>query len=270
MERKKQRTRQRRKKNINKRTIKKRQYYRQTRHRQNSYKSCVESMNVINEPYPESNCELVILAKHTPLTNDQINLLKKGLSFIPKPKKIDLRDLHRDKREFMTKTRMQFLMQHKNKQNKSNRDPFRTKKDKPKFNEQLTVHKTIDTALWNIRQELLDQETKYIQTKSDNLTKNERIALKQLMENPLLIINKADKGNTVVIEDRSDYIQNATKHLNDPQTYKPLENDLTNNLKTVIQEKLSLMKQNGFLTEHWYQYCLPPKLHRTSRLYFLP
>ena len=56
------------------------------------------------------------------------------------------------------------------------------------------------------------------------------------MDNPLLIINKADKGNTVVVEDRCDYIQNATKHLNDIQTYKPLENDLTHNLKTVIQE----------------------------------
>ena len=56
----------------------------------------------------------------------------------------------------------------------------------------------IHTALWSIWQELLDQETKYIQTRSDNLTKKERIALKQLMDNPLLVINKADKGNTVV------------------------------------------------------------------------
>ena len=56
----------------------------------------------------------------------------------------------------------------------------------------------IHTALCSIWQELLDKETKYTQARSDNLTKNERIALKQLMDNPLLVINKADKGNTVI------------------------------------------------------------------------
>ena len=270
LERKRKRTRQRRRKKkiLNQRTAKKRHYYRQNRH--NHVCKCIESMNFMSEPYSESNSEIVILAKHTTLTDDQIKILRKGLSFIPKPKRVDIRNLHRDIREFMTKTRMQFLMHQKNKTNKPQRDPFKLKnKNKPKFNEQLTVHRTLDTALWNIRQELLDQETKYIQTRPDNLTKKERIALKQLMDNPHLIINKADKGNTVVIEDRSDYITNAEKHLKDPTTYIPLNHDPTTTLKTNIQDKLKLMKQNRFLTEHWYQYCLPPESHRTSRLYFL-
>ena len=50
--------------------------------------------------------------------------------------------------------------------------------------------------------------------KSDNLTRKEREALNQLTNNPMLIINKADKGSTIVVQDRSEYIAEATKHLN--------------------------------------------------------
>ena len=51
------------------------------------------------------------------------------------------------------------------------------------------------------------------------MTRKERKALKELI-NPTLIINKADKGSTVVVKDRCDYITEANKHLADPKTYK--------------------------------------------------
>ena len=46
--------------------------------------------------------------------------------------------------------------------------------------------------------------------------------------NPMLI-NEADKGSTIVVQDRSEYIAVAMKHLNDKTTQKPLRE---NNLKT--------------------------------------
>jgi len=61
------------------------------------------------------------------------------------------------------------------------------------------------------------EETKYKQTQRDNLTKKERIAL---INNENLVINKADKGNTVVVEDKTEYIKNANTHLNNPEVYK--------------------------------------------------
>ena len=42
------------------------------------------------------------------------------------------------------------------------------------------------------------------------------------MANPHIVINKADKGSTIVVEDRVDYIKNAMIHLNDPSVFKPL------------------------------------------------
>ena len=96
LERKRKRTRQRRKKKIPKNSQEKTDITKRN-----------ESMNFMSEPYSESISEIIILAKHTTLTDDQIKILRKGLSFIPNPKRVDL---HRDIREFMTKARMQFLM----------------------------------------------------------------------------------------------------------------------------------------------------------------
>ena len=67
-------------------------------------------------------------------------------------------------------------------------------------------------------------EQKHKQNKSDNLTRQERQALNQLINNPTLIINKADKGSTIVVQDR---IADAMKHLNNQTTYKPLIENTT-------------------------------------------
>ena len=88
---------------------------------------------------------------------------------------------------------------------------------------------------------MLDTE-KYKQNKQDNLTRKERIALRELILNPRIVINKADKGSTIIVEDREEYIRNAMAHLNDPSIYKPLHNDISPTLKEVITNKLTSLK----------------------------
>jgi hypothetical protein len=118
--------------------------------------------------------------------------------------------------------------------------------------------------------EMLDTE-KHKQNKRDNLTRKERIALRELITNPhtCIIINKADKGSTIVVEDREEYISNAMVHLNDPAVYKPLQNDISRTLKETITDKLLSLKNKGFLKQTWFEFCKPPRQTRTSRLYFL-
>ena len=112
-------------------------------------------------------------------------------------------------------------------------------------------------------------EYKHKQNKTDNLTRRERKALNELINNPTLIINKVDKGSTIVVQDRSDYITEAMKHLADRNTYKKLQENITYELKEVIYTKLEIPYKNGFLLINWYQFCKPPQNHRTSKLYFL-
>ena len=101
--------------------------------------------------------------------------------------------------ELKTKTTSQ-------KRNKEPRDPFTHKQKIVPNPERLTNSGTLDTFLHRIRMEMLDTE-KYKQNKQDNLTRKERIALRELILNPHVVINKADKGSTIVVEDREEYIK---------------------------------------------------------------
>ena len=55
-----------------------------------------------------------------------------------------------------------------------------------------------------------------------NLSKEERKALMELKGFTDLVINKADKGSTIVVQNRTDYTKDAYEHLNNPNTYKKL------------------------------------------------
>ena len=136
---------------------------------------------------------------------------------------------------------------------KPDRDPKQTTKI---LNEHITIHKKLDSALWKIRQALLTELT-YEQNKQDNLTKNERKALNEL-NNPN-IINKADKGNTVVVEDRTQYINNALTHLNDPTIYTKQKSDPTLVLKETIKQKLHTLYKQGFIQKKLVSLLLPTR-----------
>ena len=47
----------------------------------------------------------------------------------------------------------------------------------------------------------------------DNLTKHERIVLKKFSNNDQIIINKTDKGTTVVLQNTTDYVTEGLQHL---------------------------------------------------------
>ena len=53
-----------------------------------------------------------------------------------------------------------------------------------------------------------------------NLSRGERKALQEIICDRDLIINKADKGSTIVVQNRAEYIKTALEQLNDPITYR--------------------------------------------------
>ena len=82
-------------------------------------------------------------------------------------------------------------------------------------NANQTDNGTLDTFLHRIRIEMLNPD-KRKQNKQDNLTRKERIALRELTQTTHIV--KA----TIVVEDRDDYICNAMSHLDDSVVYKPM------------------------------------------------
>ena len=61
----------------------------------------------------------------------------------------------------------------------------------------------------------------------DNLTPREHTALKHLANNKDIIILKTDKGNTIVIDNKDEYIQDCLTHLDDTNICNKLPNDPT-------------------------------------------
>ena len=96
----------------------------------------------------------------------------------------------------------------------------------------VTNHIRLENTIYKI---LLETESiEYTQTKKDNLTTNQRIALANLSKRTDIVINKADKGSTIVVQDREQYIKDGLGHLTNISVYKPLDADITPMIKAEI------------------------------------
>lgn len=92
------------------------------------------------------------------------------------------------------------------------------------------IKRTDNTAITNYLETAKTRfflHTTLKQTPGDNLSRAERLALKSLAENKDIVINKADKGSTIVIQDLVDYVKDGETHLSDTDTYQLLTEDKT-------------------------------------------
>ena len=76
--------------------------------------------NHTNHTTNQEDNALIILARTTTLAETQKQVLRKGLTFIPKPKKVSIQTLHTDIRNFMHRAKTLYI--HKIKKNKPNPD----------------------------------------------------------------------------------------------------------------------------------------------------
>ncbi len=77
----------------------------------------------------------------------------------------------------------------------------------------------------------------------DNLSKSERAALRDLKKDKDIVILKADKGNSTVIMDRSDYDSRLMRLLNDSTTYAVLKDGPAKTTETKLKKLLAPLKQ---------------------------
>jgi len=134
------------------------------------------------------------------LSKAEISLLSKGLKFVPTPLYVDRAKLKEELEKFGRKLRL--LWHFRDDDNNSVINPFRPKsKFNPKGN---------DAAI-EIYLSRLEEEINSIDTKLgyNNLTREERGALKDLRNDQSIVIKEADKGSGVVVWDREDYLAEA-------------------------------------------------------------
>lgn len=103
----------------------------------------------------------------------------------------------------------------------------------------------------------------------NNLSSEEKQALKDLTVNKDIIVKQADKGGSLVLQNRSDYIKEGYRLLSDPTTYVALPSDPLPNfqpeLKTLVEEAW----RDGILTKKEKSFMLPA-VCSTPYFYHLP
>ena len=67
-----------------------------------------------------------------------------------------------------------------------------------------------------------------------NLTENERLALNNLRNNKNIIIQKSDKGNSVVLLDKDKYLERMSKILNNSAKFEMLQFDHGKELNYIL------------------------------------
>ena len=190
-------------------------------------------------------------------------LLQKGLSFIPTPpinnrrqslmahlssyhRRLKLHSYFEGKR---IKERIPFL-------SKSTWEPNST--DLPEI--LLTLFKKDHNTLRNIRPV----------PEKNNLSVAEEQALTELQCNTSIVIKPADKGSSVVIMDRFQYVGEALRQLRNTDHYTPLSTPIYMETASQIREILDSMTQNKTITKKQRRYLLGDDTPRKRVFYLLP
>ena len=103
-----------------------------------------------------------------------------------------------------------------------------------------------------------------------NLSKDEFKALKNLKHNPDIIIKRADKGSASVIMDKTNYIAEAHRQLNNPLHYKKIEQPIFQNTAVKIDQILDDLHAKNYISNKQLLYLRSPSEPRPRRLYILP
>ena len=103
----------------------------------------------------------------------------------------------------------------------------------------------------------------------NSLTKEEMTALIGLSKDKSIIVSKADKGNTIVIQNSSDYIDKIVKILEDKSKFECIENDLTLEREQKLSQYLKNLLDQKKIDEKTYNQIRPVG-SRPGVLYGLP
>ena len=102
-----------------------------------------------------------------------------------------------------------------------------------------------------------------------NLSKEEREALKKLIENKNIIIKPADKGSAIVIWDNDDYLNECNKQLRNTNVYEKCDQFQPEEPNKKIKSVLSRMLSRKEIDKKIIEYLIKKK-PQLGRFYLLP
>lgn len=121
-----------------------------------------------------------------------------------------------------------------------------------------------------IREDIHDTSNLILEPEKPNLTHEEETALQKLSKDTSVVIKPADKGGRVVLMDRVDYIQEGYRQLNDTNYYQKLTTPIYHMTGELIHPILYTLKTSRFINHKQLQYLKGDPLPRPRKFYLLP
>lgn len=195
------------------------------------------------------------------ISNDAKRLLSLGLSFVPATKH------HQDLRQEIAAAAYKADRNINKRFRRAIKAPINTLKA---ASTPASLTKIMTTSLETLRRP----------SKTCNLSPAEKRGLDELLQKDDIVIKKADKGASVVVLTKDEYVKEARRQLSDTSTYKPLRIDeataLVSQTWRCTQELLLEAKAEGLLSAKQLQQALAhktrmpnwyllPKVHKTIR-----
>ena len=169
--------------------------------------------------------------------------------------------MKKDVEEFSRKLR---LIEYFSSKNNSSSDTGSIVKSKSSFIPPDKRNKHLDTTINYLKSQNYDPKT---EKRKSNISKAERKAMKELLNDKEIIIKEADKGGCVVIMNTSHYVNMVKSQLNDSTTYRKVKPNCDN----LVMNKLTefVKKYKNVLTSQESNY-LSKFSYSTSNFYGLP
>ena len=218
-----------------------------------------------------------------PLSQGQISLLNRGLGFCPTPGAKELSEEMVDLNEFHRKIRVKHHFHGQDEEdgtspsqdreisenwaNGSDNGGFAHQDFKPKSIWSTKGPPALEAFIHaNETAMSLHRESR---RPKDNITKDERRALKELKNLNNIVIKAADKGAAVVVMNLRDYVKEALRQLVDTNYYRPLPRSTTLVNHDIICTIVQTMYEAGEIGKKCYQFLTEVE-PRTARFYLLP
>ena len=211
------------------------------------------------------------------LSEVELNVLSKGLSFCSVPDKLDTVKLKEELKVFERNLRLREFYHDRSVVDSSDfrsesvlvRDTS-TFKPKSNFMPNMNRCKELDTYLSTLTNEIVNRcENIPSNSYHRNISLQERKALNDLKSYQDIVIKDADKGSAVVIMDRTRYIQEALRHLEDMNTYVRLDCDPSSSFLSQIELVVKRLKSEGVLTKDQADFAVRND-SKPARFYLLP
>ena len=181
------------------------------------------------------------------LTTAQINLLSRGLKFIPTPSIAENRikqQLLQDFENFARRVRLQFIFQGQD----NERHPFYVRSN---WIPSVQPSVALETFLEEVKVELAGIK---LSKPKHNLPYNERMAIRELKGNSEINIKKADKGTTTVIMNKQDKIGEGQEQLDNRTHYLLLDIPMAKSTQERVQRIIDTLYREKYIddmTKKW-------------------